>query len=482
MISLQTEFCPELPPVYAHKGFHELQAQLERIDALVVQSELESRFIASFPFEERKTECQRRRLIEALRCTVIRILFQLSYCRAANELACNLLYLKFCGLIRIDGIKVPSAKTLERYEKMVSPAVLRELSTHLNHAAATPSHGSDAQPLQLAEPVTLGVEYVDATALKARVHHPVDWMLLRDAVRTLTLGIEQVRKRGICSRMPKAPKAYRSAMNKLCIRMTHARRTADAKKTRKKILRQMKKLVRVVEGLARGHLAKLCRQGAKKGLRIETMLMLERKLTAILDQIDSIIRQAHERIIGERRVKNGDKILSLYESDMHVIVRGKANAEVEFGNKLFLAEQADGLIVDWHLYQEKAPADSRMLPDHLQRMQEEHGIELESITGDRGFDSVDNTQRLDGKVENNLCPRNVEQLEQRLCDKSFREHQTRRAQTEARIAIVMHGFLGNPARKWGFPNKERLCAWAVLTHNLWVLARLPQQAAQAQAA
>ena len=66
----------------------------------------------------------------------------------------------------------------------------------------------------------------------------------------------------------------------------------------------------------------------------------------MLDQLPSAVTQAHERIIGERRVPNHDKILSVYEADIRVLVRGKAGAEVEFGNALYLAEQADGLIVD----------------------------------------------------------------------------------------------------------------------------------------
>jgi hypothetical protein len=48
-------------------------------------------------------------------------------------------------------------------------------------------------------------------------------------------------------------------------------------------------------------------------------------------------KQAHERIIGERKVANAEKILSLYEPDIQVLVRGNAGAEVEFGNKLLLA-------------------------------------------------------------------------------------------------------------------------------------------------
>ncbi len=69
------------------------------------------------------------------------------------------------------------------------------------------------------------------------------------------------------------------------------------------------------------------------------------------------VKQAHERIIGERPVKNADKILSFYEPDAHVIVRGKAGAEVEFGNTLVLGEVDGGVIVDWQLIREHAMAD-----------------------------------------------------------------------------------------------------------------------------
>jgi hypothetical protein len=482
MLHFQNELCPELPPVVGNQDFRELAALLTRVDELVVQSGLEEKFVASFSLNKRRTKKQCRRLVMALRCTLIRVLFGLPYRQAARELAMNYPYQKFCNLIHLDQIIAPSHSTLERYEKLVSPEILQELIAHLNLAAAMPRNMSDEHVLGLETPVDLKVEYVDATALKARVHHPVDWLLLRDAVRTLTLAIVQVRERGIFSRMPKAPEKYLCAMNKLCIQMTHARRTKNAKKIRKKTLRLMKKQLRVVAKLSRNHLEKLRKQGVSKGLSVATVLMLEQKFTAILDQVDGIIHQAHERIIGERRVNNEDKTLSLYEPDMHVIVRGKSGAEVEFGNTLFLAEQANGLIIDWHLYEDQAPADCRMLPGHLDRMENENGIDLKSLTGDRGFDSADNAKRLGDEIENNICPRNIQDLNERLRDEAFRGHQVRRAQTEARIAILMHGFLGNPARKWGYKNKARLCAWGILAHNLWVLARLPQQAIQAQAA
>ncbi len=419
MLSFQNELCPTLPPVVGNQDFTALDRLLTRMDELIVQSGLEEKFVTSFPARKRKTQKQRRRLLMALRCTLIRSLFQLPYRRAACEFSVNYLYQKFCHLIRMDRIDAPSHSTLERYEKMVSPEFLQKLIAHVNHAAAMPTNVFGDHQLGLETPVDLSVEYVDATALKARVHHPVDWLLLRDAVRTLTLGILQVRKLGILSRMPKAPQDYLCSMNKLCIQMTHARRTKEAKKVRKKTLRLMKKQLRIVAKLARGHLTKLHKQGASKGLSVTAIIVLKQKFSAILDQVDTIIHQAHERIIGERRVNNKDKTLSLYEPDMHVIVRGKAGSEVELGNTLFLAEQANGLIIDWHLYEDQAPADSRMLPGHLGRMENENAIALKSLAGDRGFDSADNTKRLGDAIQNNICPRNITHLNERLRNKEW---------------------------------------------------------------
>ena len=67
-------------------------------------------------------------------------------------------------------------------------------------------------------------------------------------------------------------------------------------------------------------------------------------------------------------------------------------------------------------------------------------------------------------------------------DKKFRAIQKRRAQTEARIGIIKNTFLGGPLRSKGFAHRELTVAWAVLAHNLWLLADLPQKAALAKAA
>ena len=175
-------------------------------------------------------------------------------------------------------------------------------------------------------------------------------------------------------------------------------------------------------------------------------------------------------------MSNEDKILSLYESDIHVIVRGKAGAQVEFGNTLYMAEQQDGLIVDWKLYRDSATQDARCLPESLERMKSMYtGYAPSSLTSDRGFFSKKNQLLL--KTENindYLCPRPVAEFKERFEDADFAIHQKRRAQTEGRIGILKNNFLETSSRCKGFENRERDVAWGVLAHNLWVLCRRPK--------
>src|SRR5437879_2192569 len=92
------------------------------------------------------------------------------------------------------------------------------------------------------------------------------------------------------------------------------------------------------------------------------------RITTMLDRLPQAIHQAHERIIGERQVKNTDKMLSLYEEHAAVYVRGKAGAEVEFGSQLLLGEAVSGVIVDWELVDGNPRADTKMLGRSLERM------------------------------------------------------------------------------------------------------------------
>ncbi len=182
-------------------------------------------------------------------------------------------------------------------------------------------------------------------------------------------------------------------------------------------------------------------------------------------------KQADERIIGGRPGANAEKILSLYDTDVRGIVRGKAGAEVEFGNTALVGENRQGVILDYQLFRESAPVDSQLLFGSLLRVWEGTGRHVGAVVIDRGFASASNSRTLkQGGTFDGLCPRKPTELRRRMQEEKLARLERRRAQTEARIGILKHGFLGRPMRAKGFVHRELALAWGVLTHSLWMLA------------
>lgn len=200
--------------------------------------------------------------------------------------------------------------------------------------------------------------------------------------------------------------------------------------------------------------------------------MVLKHLQTILCQVPYAIEQAKQRIIKGEKVDNSQKILSLYEQDVHVLIRGKSGAAVEFGNGLYLAENEDGLITDWQFLQGQPPSDSSLVAESLKRLKGHYGS-IRSFTGDRGFDSSANRRLLRSEeIYNAICPKAVPEMENRLCEGDFVRLQKRRAGTEARISILKNNYIGKTLRSKGFKHRKRRVGLSILTHNLWLLASI----------
>jgi hypothetical protein len=238
----------------------------------------------------------------------------------------------------------------------------------------------------------------------------------------------------------------------------------------------MKQLMKKVRRHAQIHRGLLVNRRGETSLSERQAAQIVGRLEGVLAKLPEAMRQAHERIIGGRPVNNAEKILSLYEEDLHVIVRGKAGARVEFGNTLLIVEQSQGLIVDWRLYREQGPAEAAAMVESLERAAVAYGGKHpKSVVTDRGFSSPESREYLAGKgIGDEMCPRSVAELRRKMQGARFRGHQLRRGQTEGRIGILKNQFLGKPLRKKGYEFRALSVAWAVLAHNLWVIARLPR--------
>lgn len=263
------------------------------------------------------------------------------------------LYKWFCGINRFALPEVPGKSAIGELENSLPPALIEEVERRLFQVV------QDKESNLFREPIDFGQCYFDCTCIGANIHHPVDWILLRDATRTLMKAVARIRKAGLRHRMGDEPSVFITKMNRLSMEMTFAQRQKEAKRLRKGVFRKMKKVMKTVCDHAFNHLKLLEEKWETTELSRPQTEQILQQITPVTGKLSAAIRNAHERIIGGRPVANDEKILSLYEDDVHVIVRRKADAEVEFGNTLYLAEQADGLIVDWKFFRDQAPSDSK---------------------------------------------------------------------------------------------------------------------------
>ncbi len=478
-------FQPPLPPILAtiegNVDYRLFRDQLDYIDQLLSTSGLENQLLEADrqQWSQNRTpsprQVQQRQLHSrrALRCNIARLLLNEDFRGFALRLPDSVLLQRFCGLSTLAEFKAPAKSTLQRYAFWWDEPAVRQLVYDLIQTGA-----QHPEKLHLESPLDLDLYFVDTTCLAANIHYPVDWVLLRDATTTLMQAVKLIRQQGLKQRMD-PPEQFLTRMNRLCLEMTHARAKTDSQRQRKAIFRKIDRLVGTVRGHAKRYRDLLDRDWAQTQWTRRQAEQVLRRIDQVLELLPKARQQARQRIISDTPVDSKEKILSLYEPEARVIVRHKAAAEVEFGNTLLLGENQQGLILDWKLFEESAPADAQLLLPSVTRVQnafKQVGDVPKAAAADRGFDSESNRDGLARRgIYNGLCPRVPQQLKQRTGSWKFRSLQKRRGQTEARIAILKNNFLGDPLRSKRFAGRNLAVSWAVLTHNLWVIARLRQK-------
>jgi len=257
IIPFPQELRPKLPTIVGNVDYQTLRQRLEQIDALLRAGGVERDFVqralagrtraASKPPTALAQGKFQERSRRALRCTILRTLLQEDYRGFSCQLAGNPLYQWFCRIDALEQVRVPSKSEVQRFAHWLPAAQMRKVLDGLLRTAVEQPRG-----MGLKQPLDLETCFLDSTCLKANIHFPTDWVLLRDGVRTLMKATLLIRKAGLRGRM-EAPEAFLTRMNRWCMEMTQAARRAGSKKARKRVLRRMKTLVGVVEAHARRH-------------------------------------------------------------------------------------------------------------------------------------------------------------------------------------------------------------------------------------
>ncbi len=481
-IAIQCLLRPALTVVDRCLDYDNFRATIERIDRLLIDSEVESQGVdlASERGQPMSVKARQKRAnfaLKALRMETLRYLLGgISFRHLSRALGSSDLLADFCRVRHIDGIRGISKSTLERASKFFSEEQLRALHRTLTEVVGDADLAR--QVVGLDKPIDTTICLIDGTCLEVNIHWPTDWVLLKDVAGTLLKAIRLIReKAGLRHRMPIEPEPLARQMNRLCIQMTHSRRRKDSARQRKGILRQMKKLLKRIGEHARSHRELLQACWEQSDYSEKQVQQILTRMERMSELIPVVIKQAHERIIGGRQVKNAEKVLSVYEPDAQVIVRGKAGQEVEFGNTLFLGESVEGYLLDWKLYGSRTPSENEQMQESLQRQNRFNLAEpIAAMCADRGFASQRARRQLAQEgIYDALCPRDPKQLKKRMEEPHFRQLQKRRASTEGRIGVLKNRWQAGRLRSKGFANRSISVAWSVLSHNLWKVAKMLAQ-------
>lgn len=479
-----------IPTVKNNKDFNNYYNNFERINQIICQSGVESHFISYFlevkqnlklktyskPLSNDQINRLGKNASSILRCAIARSYIQESYQDFSRHLAESSVLQQFCGLYDLYEITVPSKSKLQSDEKMIPEEIICQLNEKLFDACADYSEN----PLSLKDVFTENDVLMDATCVLSNIHYPVDWMLLKDGAITLLKSINRIRKGGLKSRI-KEPSELLSNVNQLAISFARCKGPGSVIK-RKKAFRNLRDFTLRILSHSNSYYSLLTEKWEDSSLSVGEKDNILRRIDSIRSQLPQAIKLASERLLKGNVAKNEDKILSLYDNSTNVIVRGKAGARVEYGCKLMLAELKNGFIVDWELY--KANVDDVTLTvDSINRIIAK-GIQIKSVVGDRGCDGPRSRALIEEKnIKNAICARSVTKLVEQMKDPEFKVLQKRRAQTEARIAIVKNNFIGNAIRTKNFISKSIHIAWSMLTHNLKLVAKLSvKKISQKQAA
>ena len=154
IVAYQPALRPALPCIYGPVEFREYRAQLETIDAMLVEGGVECAFI-QLALAENAAEWAgasgkelgnfARQSVLALRCNVARVLTGQSFRDFAVRAAESSLLQWFLRISEVDIVRVPGKSALERFSKWVSEETMTQIHLKLVTQAVTPANSNDAR-------------------------------------------------------------------------------------------------------------------------------------------------------------------------------------------------------------------------------------------------------------------------------------------------------------------------------------------------
>jgi IS5 family transposase len=388
-----------------------------------------------------------------LRMLVLKHLSDWSFDECEREVRGSLVYRAFC---RIDGERVPDAKTLIRLAHLLDGPVLTGVLERLV-ALARERRIVPGRRLR-----------VDTTVVETTIHYPTDSTLLADGVRVLTRGMKRLgtrlapgrfhvrdRARSVTRRVFAIAQQTRTAT----LRASHAVR--DRSKTRMRqlyqgllrITRSVLRQAETTERVSRFHPGPAVRR-------------LRDRLRATAGLVRRVVAQTRARVLHGDTHYPG-KVLSFFEPHTEAIRKGKATKPTEFGKLVKLQEAEAQFITDYTVCATRVP-DQTLWEPSLRRHEQLFGRPPRLAVADGGFASRANEQVAHARgVGQVVLPRQRREGRSRRVRAALRW----RTGSEGRISVLKRRHGLRRCRYRGIAGMERWVGLGVIANNLLALGR-----------
>ena len=398
-----------------------------------------------------------------IRMMVLKYRYGLGFETLCAEVADSLAWRRFCRIPL--GEAVPHPSTLQKITTRVGEVAIAGLNEKLLEKAAE------------AKLVRCDRMRSDTTVLPANVAYPSDAGLLAKGVRRVTRLVARLQTAGLARRTRFRDRTRSMARRAHGIGAWLRRRSDEAKDEVMAITAEMVTIAAAAAldaaAVAANSRRALRRQGNRAaGSAKATLAALERDIAAL----EAVIAQTKVRVAG--KIPDGSKrVVSFHDPDARPIAKGRLGKPVEFGYKVEVTDNTDGVIVDHQVHQGNPP-DAPMLAPAIARIKARFGRSPSQVTADRGYGQADVEADLEALgVKYVAIPRKGRpNAERRQVERSTRFVKLVKWRTgsEGRIAALK--------RNWGWDrtlmdttNGAAIwCAWGVLAHNSFKIATLAQ--------
>jgi transposase, IS5 family len=434
-----------------------LPEDLARVDALLDDPVFFAPFAAYFhPVLGRPStpvECY-------LRLMFLKFRHRLGYESLCAEVADSISWRRFCR-IPLDG-KVPHPTTLMKLTTRCGADAVAGLNEALWAKAA-------GQKLLRTARVR-----ADTTVICANVAYPTDSGLLAKAVGKLVRTARRVQAAGgaPCTTMTDRRRAAARRVREIASKL-RARGKLSREETTHAICRVTGELAGLA-GKAAAQAAAVLRNGRRalpKALSGRVRGRLRRaldELAVTIERTATIVAQTRSRIAGQLP-QSATRLVSLHDPDARPIRKGRIDRPVEFGYKAQVADNDDGIILDYSVEYGAAP-DGPQLAPAVERVTRRAGRTPRAVTADRGYGqpAVERDLQELG-VRTVAIPRQATtSAARRTIEHSRGFHQLVKWRTgsEGRISYLKRGYGWDRTRLDGRQGAAIWCGNGVFTHNL----------------